>query len=273
MPILVKSLAEWEASGIDGMLSVVIPAHNEEGHIEETVQSIADLLNEEKIHHEILVVNDNSSDRTEAILKELSAKISSLNYINNHPPNGFGFAIRAGLSAFQGACVAIVMADGSDDPKNLVQYYRKWEEGYECVFGTRFSRDSKVVDYPWPKLMLNRFANTMIRMLFMVKYNDMTNAFKLYGRNVIAGLQPLLAHDFNLTVELPLKSIARNYTYCVIPNNWYNRKEGVSKFKIDEMAARYLFIIFYCWLEKRLMRPSREAREHMRDTQLQVWHR
>ena len=236
MPLEVRSLAEWEADYVPGMLSVVIPAYNEEGHIEQTVRELHTALALAKIKHEILVINDNSRDRTEEVLKAVQRNIPELRYINNAPPNGFGYAVRAGLAGFYGEAVAIVMADGSDLPKDLVAYHRKLEEGFECVFGSRFMRGARVVDYPLPKLMLNRVANFFIRSLFLMRYNDVTNAFKLYRRSVIAGLQPLLSYHFNLTVELPLKSIVRGYSYAVVPTSWLNRTAGVSKFKIKEMG-------------------------------------
>src|SRR5262249_52828298 len=138
MPIEVQSLAEWEANGIAGLLSVVIPAHNEEGRIEPTVRAFDAALTAAGIAHEILVVNDNSGDRTEEVLKKLAQSIPALRYINNNPPNGFGYAVRAGLAAFRGDAVAIVMADSSDSPQDLVAFYHKLQEGYECVFGSRF---------------------------------------------------------------------------------------------------------------------------------------
>jgi dolichol-phosphate mannosyltransferase len=106
-----------------------------------------------------------------------------------------------------------------------------------------------------------------------MKYNDVTNAFKLYRRTVIAGLQPLLAYHFNLTVELPLKSIVRGYSYAVLPTAWSDRTEGVSKFKIKEMGSRYLFIVFYCYLEKYLTREDYRRRSDLHEGQLQVWSR
>src|SRR5262245_25734346 len=148
MPVEVRSLAEWEADGVAGMLSVVIPAHNEEGRIAGTVRDVHAALTQAGIVHEILVVNDNSRDRTEEVLKELSREVTTLRYINNAPPNGFGFAVRAGLTAFFGEAVAIVMADASDSPIDLVTFYRKMQEGYECVFGSRFLPGARVVDYP-----------------------------------------------------------------------------------------------------------------------------
>lgn len=232
-------------------LSVVIPAHNEEGCIEGTVRALHAKLDFERIEHEILVINDNSSDGTEAALLRLRAEIPSVHYINNHPPNGFGFAVRCGLENFTGDAVAVYMADASDTPEDLVLFFRVMtEKKVDCVFGSRFMKSSKVVDYPAVKLLLNRFANKFIQVLFGLRYNDITNAFKLYRREVIAGLKPFLSHHFNLTVELPLKSIVRGYSYAVMPNSWINRKTGVSKLKIKEMGSRYLFIVLYCLIEK-----------------------
>lgn len=236
-------------------LSVVIPAHNEEASIRETVLAFHEELAIENIDHEILVVNDNSKDSTETIIKDLSKKIPEVRYINNSPPNGFGFAVRKGLASYEGGCVAIVMADMSDRPVDLVAYYKKMTEGnYDCVFGSRFIKGGKTVNYPLNKLFLNRLTNTIIKLLFGIRYNDTTNAFKLYKRQTIDGVQPLLSHHFNLTVELPLKSIVRGYSYAVVPNYWTNRKAGESKLKIKEMGSRYFFIILYCLLEKWLSR-------------------
>jgi len=236
-------------------LSIVIPAHNEASSIQETVSAFHEQLKLKRVSHEILVVNDNSSDSTEKILKKLSQKTPEVRYVNNSPPNGFGFAVRKGLEEFRGDCVAIVMADLSDRPTDLVSYYQKMREGnYDCVFGSRFIRGGKTVDYPKFKLFLNRVTNTAIRILFGIRYNDVTNAFKLYRRETIEGLKPFLSHHFNLTVELPLKSIVRGYTYAVVPNQWTNRKHGESKLKIKEMGSRYFFIILYCLLEKWLSR-------------------
>src|SRR5205085_8211569 len=134
------------------------------------------------------VVNDNSSDRTERILATLSAADSGVRYVNNLPPNGFGFAVRRGLAEFRGDAVAIVMADGSDDPADVVAFYRKLQSGYDCVFGSRFIRGGRVADYPKLKLVMNRLANLVIRLLILVRYNDFTNAFKLYRRSAIAGI-------------------------------------------------------------------------------------
>jgi dolichol-phosphate mannosyltransferase len=235
-------------------LSLVIPAHNEEGCIEKTLRNLSVALERKKIPHELLVVNDNSQDQTEAILIQLENEIFNLRYINNPPPNGFGLAVRTGLENFQGDVVAVVMADGSDLPVDVVSFYETIQKGYDCVFGSRFNNSAKVIDYPKIKLILNRIVNFGIRILFRLNYNDITNAFKMYRAEVIPGLKPFLSHHFNLTVELPLKAIIRGYSYTVVPNSWLNRCSGESKLKIKEMGSRYLFIILYCFIEKWLSR-------------------
>ena len=241
-------------------ITLIIPAYNEENCIENTIMSFHDELKKENIPHEILVINDNSKDKTEVILMRLSKEIPELRYINNTPPNGFGFAVRKGLENFQGDRVAIVMADLSDRPVDLVSYYRKMDEGFDCVFGSRFVKSGKIIDYPRLKYFLNRLTNNIIKILFGIRYNDTTNAFKLYSRETIEGLKPFLSHHFNLTVELPLKAIVRGYTYAVVPNQWTNRKEGESKLKIKEMGSRYFFIILYCLLEKWLSKGDYRKR-------------
>ena len=271
MPIEVRSLAEWQSGGVKDLLSVVIPAHNEEGHLEETITDLIATLTAAELQFEILVVNDNSDDDTESVLVRLGAAHPQVRYISNLPPNRFGFAVRAGLAEFRGDAVAVFMADNSDDAADLVRFYRKFREGYDCVFGSRFMRGGSAVDYPLHKLILNRTGNLFIQALFLLRYNDVTNAFKLYSREAIAGIQPILSSDFNLTVELPLKCIVRGYRYAVVPNSWRGRRQGVSKFRIREMGSRYLFIIFYCLLEKML--SGGEHRLADRATQLQVWPR
>lgn len=236
-------------------LSIVIPAYNEEASIEKTVLAFHKELAKQKIPHEIVVTNDNSKDRTEEILKALHKKYPEIRYVNNTPPNGFGFAVRKGLESYTGDCVAIVMADMSDRPIDLVAYYRKMVEGnYDAVFGSRFIKGGKAIDYPKNKIFLNRFTNSLIKVLFGIRYNDVTNAFKLYKRETMDGVKPFLSHHFNLTVEIPLKAIVRGYSYAVVPNYWTNRADGQSNLKIKEMGSRYFYVILYCLIEKWLSR-------------------
>ncbi len=233
-------------------LSVVIPAYNEALNIPDTVNAFYNKLKEHGIENEILVINDNSKDNTVEVIEELQKTVPTLRTLVNPPPhNGFGFAVRKGLENFSGDCVAIVMADLSDSPDDLVKFYNTMvTQKVDCVFGNRFAKGGKVIDYPKNKLYLNRFVNNMISFVFNFKYNDCTNAFKLYSRQAMEGLKPFMSPHFNLTVELPLKALVRGYSFAVVPNSWQNRKHGTSNLKIKEMGSRYFFIVLYCFIEK-----------------------
>jgi dolichol-phosphate mannosyltransferase len=232
--------------------SIVIPAHDEEDSIRPVLRALCDALAAEGIPYEIVVVNDHSHDRTREAVADVSRDYPAVRCVDNDGPGGFGLAVRAGLDAFTGDVVAVVMADGSDPPEDVVRCYQEIAKGYDCVFGSRFLPGSRVVDYPRFKLTINRLANAFIKLLFRIRLNDTTNAFKVYRRATIDGLRPLLSHHFNLTVELPLKAIVRGYSFSVIPIGWRNRTEGVSKLRLQEMGSRYLFIVLYVWLEKHL---------------------
>jgi dolichol-phosphate mannosyltransferase len=235
-------------------LSVVIPAHNEVESIGATVEAVASELRAEQIPHEIVVVDDASDDGTGEVVRAIGERDPAVRCVRSARTPGFGQAVRSGLDEYTGDAVAIVMADLSDSSKDLVHYYRVLQEGFDCAFGSRFIRGGRVSDYPKVKLILNRLVNLGIRVLFRHGYNDTTNAFKAYRREVIDNVQPLLSHHFNLTVELPLKAIVRGHSYEIVPISWTNREHGVSKLKLQEMGSRYLFIVLYVFLEHHLSR-------------------
>jgi dolichol-phosphate mannosyltransferase len=235
-------------------LSVVIPAHNERDSIGATVQNLSEELRSNQIPYEILVVDDASSDGTGEVVQALAERDRGVRLVRSPRPAGFGQAVRAGLDEYTGDAVAIVMADLSDSPADLVRYYAVLQAGFDCAFGSRFVRGGHVQDYPKLKLVMNRLVNFGIRLLFRHGYNDTTNAFKAYRREVIDNVQPLLSNHFNLTVEIPLKAIVRGHSYEVVPISWTNRAHGVSKLKLQEMGSRYLFIVLYVFLEHHLSR-------------------
>src|SRR3954452_18111318 len=244
----------------EGMkLSVVMPAQNEEGSVGATVEGVVAALEREQVDYEIVVVDDASEDSTAAVVTAIGESNPRVRCHRSHYERGFGMAIRAGLDVFEGDAVAIVMADASDNPEDLVRYHRLLEDGWDCAFGSRFVPGAQIDDYPRLKLTINRLANWFIRILFHHRYNDTTNAFKAYKREVIETIQPLLSKHFNLTVEMPLKAIVRGHTYAVVPTNWTNRTSGVAKLAMKEMGSRYLFIVLYVWLEMTLSRGDYHA--------------
>jgi dolichol-phosphate mannosyltransferase len=238
--------------GTLALFSVIIPARNEQDSLPGTLRGIHATFTAAGIPHEIVVVDDGSSDNTWSVLQTLrETEIATLVPLRNEGLHGFGRAIVHGLDHSQGDGVVIMMADASDSPRDAVRYWRLLnDEGYECAFGSRFIKGGHVVDYPRIKLLINRIANLVIEAMFAIPFNDTTNAFKAYRRTVIDGCRPLLSPHFNLTVEIPLKAIVRGFSWTVTPISWQNRKHGEAKLKIKEMGSRYFFICAYVWLEK-----------------------
>jgi len=232
------------------LLSIVIPCRNEEGALASTVEHLYVELRLHAVEHEIVTVDDGSTDATWDVMQKLTERAPTVRPVRNTGDHGFGRAIICGIENARGDAIVIMMADESDDCRDVVRYWQLLGEGWDAVFGSRFVRGGGVIDYPAHKLLINRFANIFLRLLFHVPFNDFTNAFKAYRVKALNGCRPFLSPHFNLTVELPLKIMVRGYAWTVMPITWRNRRSGISKLKIREMGSRYLFIALYCWLEK-----------------------
>jgi dolichol-phosphate mannosyltransferase len=234
-------------------LSIIIPAHNEQRNLSPTVTGLVEALENESIRYEIIVVNDNSTDDTLRVAEELAAGNPSLRIVTRTNLGGFGRAVRAGLDVYTGAALTIVMADRSDEPLDVVRCFRKLEEGYDCVFGSRFRRQSRVVGYPRRKLVVNRIVNKTVQLMFWTGFNDLTNAFKLYRREVIDACGPYSSSHFNLTIEMSLTALIRKYRIAEIPINWYGRTWGGSSLSIGQMGRRYLSVLLRLFSDKLLI--------------------
>lgn len=245
------------------LLSVIIPAYNEADTITATVEPIIATLEATGWGFELLVVNDGSGDATEATLQALQRRFAQLRYVNNQHRHGYGYAVRCGLDNYRGDAAVVVMADGSEDPKDIASYYAKIREGYDCCFGSRFIDGARVEDYPRFKLVINRVGNWVLGLLMGQRYGDFTNGFKCFRRHVIDDMQPLVAGQFNLTVEMSIKAIASGARYAVVPTHWRNRDAGESKFNVWAQVKLYMSTILYCLVQTRVVprigKPARES--------------
>lgn len=237
----------------DLTMSVVIPAHNEEENLQHTIPDVQSALQGASIPYEIIVVNDNSTDGTERVIERLMEGDKNVKAVTRTPPSGFGRAVRSGLEFVQGDVVAIYMADQSDDPQDLIKCYEKIEEGFDCVFGTRFAKTSKVKGYPRRKLVINRLVNKAIQILFWTRHNDLTNAFKVYRTDVVRECGPYKSSHFNITIEMSLGALIRGYSIARVPVNWEGRTWGSSNLRMTEMGRRYLSVLLKVFFERILI--------------------
>ena len=233
------------------MLSILIPVRNESDALEDIIEHFSkNLIN---LNHEVLIINDFSEDDTLMKIENLILGKSNFRVLNN-TKKGLGGAINLGIRESKGKNIAIMMADGSDDINDLINYNKLINsDNYDAILGSRFLKESKVLDYPFQKLILNRLFNYFVGLVFWNIYNDYTNAFKIYKKSALIEISPLISESFNIFLEIPLKIISRKYNYKIIPISWIGRKKGASKFKIKELGSKYLFTLIYCFIEKNLL--------------------
>ena len=234
------------------MLSIIVPLRDESNVIHDVFNYFYNNL--KNIEYEVLLINDYSNDDTLQKCENLSKDFKNFKVFNNKK-KGLGGAINLGIKKANGKNVAIMMADQSDDINDLIKYNNLINsENYDAILGSRFMKDSKLIDYPFQKLVLNRIFNFFVSLIFFNKYNDYTNAFKIYKKDALIEIMPLISESFNIFLEIPLKIISRNYKYKIVKINWMGRKKGESKFKIKELGSKYLFTLIYCFIEKNLLK-------------------
>jgi len=233
------------------LLSILIPVRNEEENVNIISKEIITKISIQS--YEILFINDFSEDNTERELIKLNTPNTKVVYYNNIK-KGLGGAIDLGIQKSRGDYVCIMMSDSSDTVEDLNTYYNIISNyNLDAVFGSRFIKGGKTVNYPLLKMILNRMGNLLAKFLLWTDLNDFTNGFKIYKRDSLLKLYPLVSESFNIFFELPLKLIIRGFKYKIIPISYYNRTVGEAKFKIDELGSKYIFTLLYCFFEKILL--------------------
>ena len=253
-------------------LSIVIPAYNEQENIGPCLEELMTMLVDQSgIDVEVIVVNDNSSDATETEVLKRRERWPSIRLVRRQPPGGFGRAVRSGLQFVRGKVVIIYMADRSDHPADALRYYETIQEGYDCVFGSRFIKGAEVKRYPTVKLWVNRCVNKAIQWMFWTPMNDLTNAFKAYRTDVVDHCGPYRACHFNITLEMSLSALISGHRIKEIPIRWEGRTWGSTNLRMREMGRRYLCTLLMLFFQRVLMSDDVVAeRQRQLDTAIEV---
>jgi dolichol-phosphate mannosyltransferase len=238
-------------------LSVVIPARNEEMVLADTAGSIAAVLEDAGITHEILIIDDSSADDTFRVAGQLEIENPAIRVLQNPREPGLGSAVQCGLKAARGQYVAVTMADGCDDPSDIVLFWKcAVDKDLDCVFGSRFATAGLIEGYPTTRRPFTQLGNWLTSLLTGTDYDDFTNAFKLYRTGFLTQLEPFDRMDFSFSLELALKSVLVGARYEILPNSWSGRSAGRSKFRLFQHSVSYLRTLARCIVFKRPTKPS-----------------
>src|SRR3989338_8629550 len=282
------------------ILSVVVPTYNERENIDVFLEKVTRELRKSKVPYEILIVDDNSPDKTYEKVKKWQKKDRRIRLIMRYKNPGFGISIWEGMNKARGTVIVPMMADMSDSPKHLVDLYKKMIEGdYDLVLTDRFKRGKnmhyplfkkmsnravntfahffnkmimhvlppfesicKNMHYPLFKKMSNRAVNTFVALTFRIPYYDLTNAFKAYNKRLVKRFN-VKSKSFETMVELAVKGYLNSRKTTEIPVTWNGRFKGKSKFYATKLVKPYTVVILDLWkyaAEKR-KEKQREKRE------------
>ena len=235
-------------------LSILIPVRNEGGELRRGIEPIVRALDAASIPHEILVVDDHCTDGTSDVLQLLSSQIPTLRSIANPRAVGLGNAVRAGLDAYTGDAVCIVRLTDAVDAQRIVDYYKEITSGKDCAFG---SRDGS-----------SGWMNSVIRRLFEISYDDVTDIFKCYRRSAIDALRPIISQHRDITIELPLKAIIRGCSYAIVPST-------SKRIAANDRGGHSVLLLLYLLLEKKLtagdVRGAASEGRELRPSMLLPW--
>lgn len=228
---------------VDKMLTIVIPARNEEGIILKTLQEINAKV---VIPYEVVVVNDGSTDKTEEVVRAFGRKHRNVRIISTKEgAHGFANALKLGSGEARGDRVVPVMADLCDDPKTINLMYKKLEEGWDIVCGSRYIQGAGKEGGPKLQGFLSRLVSLSLHYLTGVPTKDVSNAFKMYRKKILRNVKFNPRAGVEASMKITLQAYFADARITDVPTHWVGRKVGKSKFKLLQRAPRYLRI--YLW--------------------------
>jgi SAM-dependent methyltransferase len=253
------NLAEY--SSLFGSTSVVVPCHNEEANVERLVRSLVAMYG--SYIHEIIIVNDNSRDRTAEVTREVIRLEPRVRLINRVPPNGVGLALRDGYAAATGRYILSMDCDFMHILPEFRDLFDAIARGREGAVGSRFSYESMLINYPFPKILANRGFHALANLILPIHARDLSNNLKLFRADILKGLEIEQPH-FAANAETGLKPVLAGHDIEEVPISWINRSidMGSSTFRVAKVAPGYFgALVSIIWNSRRLnLRASAVAK-------------
>jgi glycosyltransferase involved in cell wall biosynthesis len=222
------------------MISIIVPAHNEEGNLPRLVEELLPLARRMK-NTEIVLVDDNSKDRTPSLCDKYAKQYNEVRTIHRKGRKGMGFTLQEGTLAASGDIIIWTMADLSDDLNAIPKFVKKIQNGADMVFGSRYMQGGNPGDLSFLKKTASKGFVMLSRILIGIKVHDITNAFRGFRKEVFNSI-PLVSGDFAISPEFSLKAHRNGYKLGEVPTDYTDRREGVAQFKFFKMGRRYFKI-------------------------------
>jgi dolichol-phosphate mannosyltransferase len=225
-----------------GAVSFVVPCHNEEMNIVRLVDELVKYY--DPYIHEIVLVNDNSSDRTAEVAADKAKSDPRIKIINRTAPNGVGRALRDGYAAATGRYIFSMDCDFVQIFPEYRDLFDVVADGHDGAIGSRFSNDSLLVNYPFLKILANRCFHLLANLTLPIRMRDISNNLKLYRADILKNLDLEQPH-FAANAETGLKPLLAGYDIREVPISWINRTidMGSSSFRIAAIAPNYLAVL------------------------------
>jgi dolichol-phosphate mannosyltransferase len=247
-------------------VSIIIPCHNEEMNVGPLVSELRALFDD--YIHEIILVDDGSRDGTRAAIDALAAANVRVKGVYRKPPNGVGMAIADGIRLATGRYMLLMDCDFKHLLPEVRDLFDAVAEGYDVAIGSRFSRHSVLLNYPFQKIIANRAFHALAQLILLARFRDLTNNLKLMRREVTERLI-LLEPGFAVNAETGLQPLVMGYRVKEVPISWIGRgyDMGRSKFSVLNVGGGYSRVLRRIWLSRffgvgayRGLRPERSKK-------------
>ncbi len=228
------------------MISVILPTYNEKENIVKLIENIEDVSRKNNIESEIVVIDDNSPDGTADTVKKMSGKYTNIRLFIRERKLGLASAHILGYKKAKGEIIISMDTDLSHDPKEIPNFIRKLNEGYDVVVGSRHIKGSyyeKKALNTKIKYFLSKYGNVLSALISHVPIHDFTNGYRAFRKKVSDNVQ-IESTGNSFLMEFIVKAHKKGYKITEIPVTFFDRIAGKSKIKHGKESIRYFFKLF-----------------------------